>query len=56
MTQENFHARLKQAKLAAKHDTANSVNSTNYDKKLININKKLTLNKIKQNMSCVKRK
>ena len=46
LTKENFAERLKQAKSAAKEDIADFVKKkTDFDKKLININKKVTLNK-----------
>ena len=44
---ENFAARLAQAKLATKNDIANFVKKTYFDKKLKNINKKVTSNKTK---------
>ena len=42
LTKENFAERLKQAKLATKEDIADFAD---FDEKLININKKVTLNK-----------
>ena len=41
----NFAARFKQAKLATKNDIADFVQQTDFDKKLISINKKIILNK-----------
>ena len=47
LTAETFAARLAQAKLAAKRDIANFVKKTDFDEKLDNLNKNITLNKAK---------
>ena len=44
---ENFTARLYQANLASKNDIADLVKKTDFDNKLKNLNKKVTLNKTK---------
>ena len=46
-TSKNFAARLKQTNLASKNDFADFVKQTDFDDKLKNINKKVTLNKTK---------
>ena len=45
MTVANFAARLGQAKLLTKDDIVDFVRKTNFDEKLININRKVTVNK-----------
>ena len=45
MTADNFAARLAQAKLATKTDIVDFVKKAYFDEKLININRKVTLNK-----------
>ena len=45
LTSEDFAARLKQAILASKNDITDFVKKTDFDKKLKNINKKVTWNK-----------
>ena len=47
MTVENFAARLAQANLATKSDSANFVDKTDFDEKMRNLNKKITSNKTK---------
>ena len=46
-TAENFAARLAQANLASKNDISNFIKKPNFDDKLKNLNKKITLNKAK---------
>ena len=45
LTSDHFDARLKQSKLATKHDIADFVRKAHFDKKLIDVNRKITLNK-----------
>ena len=47
LTIENFAARLAQENLATKNDITNFVKKTDFDDKLNNLNKKITLNKTK---------
>ena len=47
LTTEHFAARSRQANFENKNDIANSVNKTDFDKKLKNFNKKITSNKTK---------
>ena len=47
LTTEHFPARSRQANLETKNDIANSVNKTDFDKKLKTFNKKITSNKTK---------
>ena len=47
LTTENFVTRLAQANLASKSDIANSVNKTDFNEELKNLNKKVTSNKTK---------
>ena len=52
MTSENFDALLKQANLASKNDIADFVKKrTDLDDKLKNLNKKVTLNKAKDELT-----
>ena len=52
MTSENFDASLKQANLASKNDIADFVKKrTDLDDKLKNLNKKVTLNKAKDELT-----
>ena len=44
---ENFSARLKQAILASKSDIVNLVNKTEFDNKLLGVNKRINSNKTK---------
>ena len=50
MAVDNFATRLAQAKLATKADIANSVKKTYIHAKLININRKVNLNKTRHVM------
>ena len=47
LTKEIFAARLAQTKLATKSDIASFVNKTDFDEKLIDLNKKVTSSKTK---------
>ena len=47
LTKEIFAARLARTKLATKSDIANFVNKTDFDEKLIDLNKKVTSKKTK---------
>ena len=47
LTAESFVTRLAQANLASKSDIANSVNKTDFNEELKNLNKKVTSNKTK---------
>ena len=47
LTADNLSARLAQANLATKAGIANFVKETDFDNKLINLNKKVTSNKTK---------
>ena len=47
LTADNFTARLIQANLASKNDIANFVNKTDFDSKLVRLNKRINSNKTK---------
>ena len=47
LTSETFEARLKQANLATKAETADFAKKTDFDNKLKSLNKKITSNKAK---------
>ena len=47
LTADNFVARLKQANLASKNDSADFVKKGYFNEKIIDINKKATVNKTK---------
>ena len=46
LTKETFNAKLKPANFASKNDIADFPKIKHFDEKLININKKVTLNKV----------